>query len=311
MPNMQIQPFIGMQNPQQPLGGLLTAGINPYPQASLDATASPGGGLLASMGPWSQLAYQMAGSPKQGGAYAQVTPPPTPVNTNASGSSGGSALGSIATGLLGSVLKNPSLVKGAVNGISGLLGGSSIPASVAAEGNAAAAGANAASGAYAANGISGISELPSVSSAVDAAPAAGLLASSAPAATGANAIASGTAAASQTGGAAGSIGAGIAAPLAVAGLVGLIGSGAISDKANDAGNNAMNLWSQATGAKWVSSPLATNNGMSLTGNSANGGVGTGHYVLPDGSTLTKAQAAAAIAAWGNANGINTGNITGP
>jgi len=318
MPNMQIQPFTGMQNPQQPLGGLLTAGFNPYPQASLDATASPGGGLLASMGPWSQLAYQMAGSPKQGGAYAQVTPPPTPVNTNATGSSGGSALGSIATGLLGSVLKNPQLLKGAYNGISGLLGGG------AADGSAASILAGGSptlstvgTGAVAPAVDSAAADAGAALAGTDAGAGAatgGLLGSGAIGSTGASSLAAsggfatgGAAGAGSSASAGGSL-LGAAAPLAVAGLVGLIGSGAISDKANDAGNDAMAAWAKSTGAKWVPSALGTTNGMSLTGNTPTGAIATGHYLLPDGSTLTKAQAAAAITAWGKANNVNTGNI---
>lgn len=301
---MQIQPFTGLQNPQQPIGGLLTAGFNPYPQASVNAQGSPSSGLLAGMGPWSQLAYQMAGSPKQGGPYAQVAAPPTPVNTNVPGSSGGSAVGSIATGLLGSVLKNPSLLKSAYNGISGLLG--SAPTSVLAGGAPGLAPV----------GVDAVSELPSVSAAVDAAPAAsvpaGLLASSAPAASGANAIASGTAAASQTGGAAGSIGAGIAAPLAVAGLVGLIGSGVVSDKANDSGNDAMKAWSNAAGAKWVNSPgsATSGNNFGLSQNQLKGGIDTGYYLMPDGSKLNKTQALSAIQAWAKANNMPLGNLGG-
>lgn len=331
MPNMQIQPFTGLQNPQQPIGGLLTAGFNPYPQASLNA-APAGGGLLAGMGPWSQMAYQMAGSPKQGGPYAQVAAPPTPVNTNATGSSGGSTAGSIGLGLLGTVLKNPQLLKSAYNGISGLLGGSAIPASVAAEGNAAAAAANAATGAYAANGAADVSVLPSVSSALDAAPAAGAAdaaagggllgagaGSGAIGAAGANSLAAsggfatGGAAGAGSGGAAagtGSLGvAGAAIPLAAAAIPFLIGMGAT--KSNDQGNAAMKAWMQATGATYKANPAsAYNNGNTFQTTNSQLGAATNPGTMYDanGKAMTPKEVAAAITAWGKANGVNTGNF---
>lgn len=202
-----------MSNPQPQVSGGLLGGFSPYPQASVNA-APQAASMTAGMGPWSLMAYQMAGSPKQGGAYAPVTPPPTPVNTNAAGSSGGSSVGSIATGLLGSVLKNPSLIKSAYNGITGLLGGgSAIPASVAAEGASAAGAANAAAGAYAAGGLSNLSVLPSVTSAIDAGAAGGAAGG---AATGAANAGAGAAAGSLGGALAG--GAILAAPL-IAGLL--------------------------------------------------------------------------------------------
>jgi len=305
--NMTIQPFTGLQNPQQPIGGFLTNSFNPYPQASVSAT--PQSGLLSNMGPWSQLAYQMAGSPKQGGAWAPVAVPAAPPGGSGSGGSGGgSALGSVATGLLGAVLKNPSLIKGAYNGISGLLGGG------AADGSAAsilAGGSPALStvgtGAVAPAVDSAAADAASALGGSAAGTAGGLLGSSA-GATGANAIASGAAAAGQTGGAAaGGIGAGVAAPLAVAGLVGLIGSGVISDKANDAGNTAMSQWMKATGATFK--PTYTNSGQNTFGTN-NGLLSSkpGTWYDSSGKAMTPAQVAAAITAWGKANGINTGNI---
>jgi len=318
MPNLQIQPFTGMQNPQQPIGGLLTAGFTPYGQASVNTPAAASNGITTGMGPWSQLAYQMAGSPKQGGAYAQVAVPPTPVNTNATGSSaGGSALGSIATGLLGSVLKNPSLIKGAVNGITGLLGGGAADGSVAsilAGGSPTLAPVSTGAVAPAVN-----SAAADASAALAGTPASGLLASSAaPAAS--NAIASGTAAASQTGGAAGSIGAGIAAPLAVAGLVGLIGSGAVSDKANDAGNEAMRLWEQASGTTFKPNPAANTNNGSTFGNYSgfqpvgNGKVAPatspGTYYDSSGKAMSPTQVLTALRAWAKANNVPLGNLGG-
>lgn len=75
----------------------------------------------AQMGPWSQLAYQMAGSPHQGGLWAPVAPPTALPGTGyGSASSGG--LSGIGGGLLGTIAKNPGLVKNGYNAISGLLG---------------------------------------------------------------------------------------------------------------------------------------------------------------------------------------------
>lgn len=312
MPYSNMLPTL-MSNPQQQVSGGLLSAFTPYQQGSLSAPPAVGASLTAGMGPWSQLAYQMAGRPKQGGAYAAVTPPPTPAS-DASGSGGGSTAGSLVTGLLGSVLKNPQLLKGAYNGITGLLGGGSIPAGVAAEGNAAAAAANAATGAYAADGAANVSVLPSVSGALDAAPAAsgGLLASAgaAPIASGAGSIGSGTAAASTTASGAGGLGlAGAAIPLAAAAVPFLIGlNGA---KANDQGNAAYNAWIKATGGKWVGTTTPNGNSQfGITPTQLKGGVDTGYVQMPDGSKLTKAQAQQAIAAWAKTNGMSAGNLGG-
>lgn len=77
----------------------------------------PGGVLTP--GYYSNLAFQMAGSP-QNGPYSAVAPPPDPVGgygipsaSGAAGGAAGSALGTLAT--------NPSLLKGAYNTIGGLL----------------------------------------------------------------------------------------------------------------------------------------------------------------------------------------------
>lgn len=93
--------------------------------------------LTSGMGPWSQLAYQMAGSPKQGGLYPSVAPP-----TALPGSypaSGGSGVGGLLTGLLGSAARNPSVI----NQIGGLLGGG-LPATAAGEAASGVASAGAA-----------------------------------------------------------------------------------------------------------------------------------------------------------------------
>jgi|SRR5579885_547871 len=87
-----------------------------------DPRTSVSSGLL-SMGPWSQLAYQMAGSPQQG-PYSAVPVPaaiPGSLPSAAAGSSGGSG---VLGGLLGTVARNPKLVSQASNLVSGLLGSS-------------------------------------------------------------------------------------------------------------------------------------------------------------------------------------------
>jgi hypothetical protein len=110
-----LQPQVGLQS-----------GLMGYAPPNMQIPQMSQGLPASTMGPWSQLAYQMAGSPHQGGLLAAV-PPPTAIpgslpGSSSSGSSGGIGTG-ILTGLLGSIAKNPGLVKSAYNGISGLLGG--------------------------------------------------------------------------------------------------------------------------------------------------------------------------------------------
>ena len=89
---------------------LLNSSLNPQ-------TPGVGGNpLLSQMGPWSKLAYQMAGSPLQG-PYPNV---PVPASSGGAGSTTLTTAGG-AGGLLGSLMQNPSLAKTAVNTISGLL----------------------------------------------------------------------------------------------------------------------------------------------------------------------------------------------
>jgi hypothetical protein len=311
-----------LSNPQQQVMSGLLGGFSPYPQASVNA-APQTASLTGGMGPWSQLAYQMAGSPKQGGAYAQVTPPPTPVNTNAAGAGGGSTAGSIATGLLGAVLKNPQLLKGAYNGIAGLLGGGGSAAgsvgsilaggspTLSAVGTGAVAPAVNAAGADAAAALSGADAAGGAA----AGGVSGLLGSSA--GTGAGSIASGTAAAGQTGTAAGSLGvAGAANPLAAAAIPFLIGMSAT--KKTDQGNEALKAWMQATGATWKGNPAAaTQSNGSTFGNysgyqpTGNGkvasGVNAGTMYGADGKPMTSAQVSNAIYQWAIQNGVNPGD----
>ncbi len=114
-------------------GGLLA----PQPQSGapmgLMATATQGmpstaqsmqgiQGLLNPNTNWSQIAYQMAGSPKQGGMYPSVAVPAGTAGATGTGGFANSAAGGITLGLLGALAKNPS----ALNSIIGLLGGTQI-----------------------------------------------------------------------------------------------------------------------------------------------------------------------------------------
>lgn len=67
-------------------------------------------GLMGSPqgGPWSQLAYQMAGAPKQGGMYASVTPPASPTSATTPAGGGATAVGGTLLGLLGGLLNGGS-----------------------------------------------------------------------------------------------------------------------------------------------------------------------------------------------------------
>jgi hypothetical protein len=125
-----------------------------------------------------------------------------------------------------------------------------------------------------------------------------------------------------TGGAAGSAGAGAStaagsglgtaagavAPLAAAALPFLIGMNATAK--TDIGSAAMSQWMQTTGAKFVAgSPASTTyNKFGVSQNQLAGNVDTGYILMPNGTKLTKAQAASAITTWGKANGVNTGDF---
>lgn len=77
-------------------------------------------------GPWSQLAYQMAGRPNQN-PFAGMTLPPATAATSPSGG-GATALAGTALGILGALANNPSSSKSLGSTISSLLGGSSTSA---------------------------------------------------------------------------------------------------------------------------------------------------------------------------------------
>lgn len=112
-----------MGGPINPQGGLLASPSNySYPLTS---------GLLSSLMPqqsqqpppnsWSQLAYQMAGSPKQGGMYASVATPPSTAGSGSSASSLAAILPLLGGLLGGSGAGNT----GIVGALQSLLGGNS------------------------------------------------------------------------------------------------------------------------------------------------------------------------------------------
>src|SRR5579863_4489069 len=103
------QPFYG--------GGLLTQPQS-APPMGLMATATQGmpsvAGLQGLMNPatnWSQIAYQMAGSPHQGGLWPSVSVPAGTAGATGTGGFANSAAGGITLGLLGVLAKNPSLLQ--------------------------------------------------------------------------------------------------------------------------------------------------------------------------------------------------------
>jgi hypothetical protein len=294
-------------------------------------------------GDWSKVAYQMAGSPNQG-PYPSVPTPPMPAGvTNGTASSGGSAIGGTALGLLSVLAKNPSLIKSAYNGVSGLLGGTA-PADVAdtaaAAGDAASgldSGAAAGATAYGTDAavtpaVSPLtSELPATATGTYAAPAASApAASAAPAAAAAapavgglmggsalgagapGVFASGNAAAGSAGAASGLSGAGLAAStLPFAALAGIALSNAASaDSANNAGNSAMNAWMKANGVTYKPAAWNTNSGQSTFGSEqmAHGGQSPGTFIGANGQPLTEKQAETAMVLWARAHGMPTGNM---
>lgn len=300
------QGLIGYYPPQT---GLMTAGMTPQAQ-------------IAPMGPWSKLAYQMAGSPKQGGGYASVPVPPGPAGSG--GSSGGPSTGSsILTGLLGALAQNPSIIKNLGSSISGLLG-SGAPAA-GSIGSIMAGG----SPALASVGAPAVSELPSVTAAVDAAapssaaPAAGLLGSvAAPAASstlGAGApgvFASGNAAAgSGTAAGTGSLGAAGTAAVVAAPFIfqqlGLMAGGAWANEKQQAeGNALMKNWMQSTGAQYVPVPGQKTSGAGGAFAGVSGAQTKNQWVDKNGKPMSAAQVKAAMLQYAQANGLPTGDFHG-
>lgn len=158
---MPVNPLVGLQPPNMSWQQGMPTLLNSAPQTA--TLQNPQQGLLSSMGPWSQMAYNLAGKPNQG-AYAPVAAPtaiPGSLSSGTSGANSGSTAGALAGGLLGALAKNPALIKSAANGIQGLLG-SSAPA-----GSAASILAGG-SPTLAPVGVGAVDTLPSVTSAVNA-----------------------------------------------------------------------------------------------------------------------------------------------
>jgi hypothetical protein len=116
-------PYMGLLGMSDPRVTVSPGLMNPQPQP---------------MGQWSQLAYQMAGSP-QAPPYASVPVPTATPGSISSGSGSGGGSG-ILGGLLGTIARNPKAISQAYNWISGLLGGAPTEASAAAAGAPALAG---------------------------------------------------------------------------------------------------------------------------------------------------------------------------
>lgn len=120
---MMMNPAIIPNAAQQPSGLLNTAANYSFPLTS-GLLSSVGQGSLGSAPPgvpnYSAMALQMAGNPQAG----PLAPVPIPSGAGIPGASTGGGGGSSAlAGLLTAAAQNPGLVKNAVSGISGLLGG--------------------------------------------------------------------------------------------------------------------------------------------------------------------------------------------
>lgn len=92
------------------------------------APSSPMTGLMGQPQNWSQVAYQMAGTPNQNPFIGLTLPPASTAATTPAGG-GATALGGTLLGLLGSLVKGPggSGASSLGNALSGLLGGSFTP----------------------------------------------------------------------------------------------------------------------------------------------------------------------------------------
>lgn len=313
----------GLMGYAPPQLGLMSAGMQP-----------PMTHPMSPMGPWSQMAYQMAGSPRQGGGYAGVPVPPTPAGSGGT-TSGPGTTSSILTGLLGALAQNPSIIKNLGSSLTGLLGQGAPAAGAPAAGSIGAIMAGG-SPTLAAIGAPQVSELPSVAAALDAAPAAATAAAAAPAAAGALAagagslgasgaalgagapgvFASGSAAAgSGTGAGVGATGAlGVLGPMAIAGA--LFGGGLMAGdswangKQQGQGNDLMKNWMNATGAQYVPVP-----GQHINTNGAGGAFGglssaqtKNQWVDKSGNPLSDAQVHSLLVQYAQANGLPTGDI---
>lgn len=214
------------------------------------------------MGPLSQLAYQMAGSPQSGPFADRGSPPAVAgMNAGATGPGTGGGAGGSALGILGSLAKNPSVVKSAL----GLLGGG-----LGAYGSGAAADA-AVTGALGGVGAQTAGEAAAVQAANDA--ALGGAAGSAGAGTAASTAAGGSGAAA--GSALGAAGA-AAIPLAL-----LAAMAFVPDSSELTPSKISQMESGITSATQANGPL----GASFTLN-PNGTINQGNYqTLADLMTL--------------------------
>lgn len=105
--------LLGTIAPQTQTSGLMQMPQQSYQPQSFGA--SPGTN-------WSQVAYQMAGSPNQNPFKGSVLPPPSSSATSPSGG-GATALGGTALGILGALGKAAGTNTNLGNAISGLMGG--------------------------------------------------------------------------------------------------------------------------------------------------------------------------------------------
>jgi hypothetical protein len=109
-------------------------------------------------GPWSQLAYQMAGSPNQN-PFGGMTLPPASATAPAGG--GATGLGGAALGILGALAQNPSTTKSVGSTLSNLLGsGSSASGATSKLGSLFGSGASTAGSTAAANAATSASAAP-------------------------------------------------------------------------------------------------------------------------------------------------------
>lgn len=311
-----MNPQVGLQGP--PTVAPASGGLLMQPSAQANPLASP-------MGQWSQAAYQMAGSPKQGGMYASVPVPQGTAPTSSSGGAG-SAISGTLLGLLGGLAKNPS----AVNAIGNLLGLGGPSASVengllGSVNSDLAAGTGAAESGVAAN----------VAAGNDSALGSSIAGMSAPVPAGTVSVSDGfflpdADAAADGGGAAlgeggGDAAAGLGADsgsLGVAGtlgpIAGLAGAylgtqalGGLWSAPENQADAAMQAWAKSSGATYKPSAGNTNVGQSTFGNASQFATANnpGNWVGANGQTMTNDQVTNAIYAYAKANGLPVGSLT--
>lgn len=115
---LMMSQFQGMAPNGAPMSGAPNSIQPSIPQTGLMsglAQQMAAGPASFQLGPWSQLAYQMAGSPLQGPYPSVVAPSGTGISGTAAGAAGGIG------GLLGQIAQNPSLAKNLANAVGGLM----------------------------------------------------------------------------------------------------------------------------------------------------------------------------------------------